>query len=224
VAALVGGPARAGNDLDRAVPDARDGRHPPPLAGRLTLSVRYVWTGDAEEGERRFAEIREAAPVILDDVSDRPYTEIDAVRSDPLDPTPCFEAGAVLTAFDAEALDARLALTGPDAASPQILVEVRQMGGAVARHGAHESAFSARDAAYALLLVGIAGTPGLEAHGEAVLQALAPWTGGHRMPNFTFAAKDYLDAYDAPTLARLRRAIHAYDPDGVIAIGRALDV
>ena len=97
------------------------------------------------------------------------------------------------------------------------------MGGAVAR-AVHESAFCARDAAYALLLVGIAGTPGTEAHGEAVLKALGPWTGGHRMPNFTFAAEDYLDAYDAPTQARLRRAIQAYDPDGVMAIGRALDV
>ena len=28
---------------------------PPELAGRLTLSVRYLWTGDATEGERQFA-------------------------------------------------------------------------------------------------------------------------------------------------------------------------
>ncbi|HEX6887576.1 MAG TPA: FAD-binding protein, partial [Candidatus Nanopelagicales bacterium] len=47
---------------------------PPQLAGRLTLSVRYVWTGGAEEGERRFAAMRGAAPVILDDVAHKPYT------------------------------------------------------------------------------------------------------------------------------------------------------
>jgi hypothetical protein len=197
---------------------------PPQLAERLTLSVRYVWTGDPTKGQRWFAAMREAAPVLLDDVALKPYTDVDSVHTDPLDPLPAHEAAAVLTDFPAEAADTLLAMAGPGSGSPQILVEVRQMGGAVARHGAHESAFSARDAAYALLLVGIAGTPGLDAHGEVVLQALAPWTGGHRMPNFTFAAKDYLDAYDAPTLARLRRAIHAYDPDGVIAIGRALDV
>jgi hypothetical protein len=57
-----------------------------------------------------------------------------------------------------------------------------------------------------------------------VLRALGPWAGGHRLPNFTFAAVGYLDAYNAPTLARLRRAIRAYDPDGVMAIGHALDV
>ena len=92
---------------------------PPQLAGRLTLSVRYVWTGDAEEGERRFATIREAAPVILDDVAHKPYTAIDSVHTDPLDPTPAYEAAAVLTDFPQEAVDALLALTGPGVPSPQ---------------------------------------------------------------------------------------------------------
>jgi FAD/FMN-containing dehydrogenase len=202
-----------------AMPDV-----PPLLAERLTLSVRYVWTGDPAEGEHWFAAMRDAAPVLLDDVALKPYTDIDSVHTDPLDPLPAHEAATVLTDFPAEAADRLLALTGPGSGSPQVLVEVRQMGGAVGRGGAHGSAFCARDAAYALLLVGIAGTPGTEAHGDAVLKALAPWTGGHRMPNFTFAGKDYLDAYDATTLARLRRAIRTYDPDGVMAIGRAIDV
>ncbi len=195
---------------------------PPALAGRLTLSVRYVWTGDAGEGERRFAEIREAAPVILDDVALKPYTAIDSVHTDPLDPVPAYEAAAVLADFPMEAVDSLLDLTGPGADSPQVIVEVRQMGGAIAREGEHESAFSGRDTAYALLAVGIAGTPGLEDHSAAVLAALAPWTGGHRMPNFTFAPQDYPDAYDEPTTERLRRAIRRYDPLGVIAIGHVL--
>ena len=195
---------------------------PPELADRLTLSVRYVWTGDAEEGERRFAEIRESAPVILDDVALKPYTAIDSVHTDPLDPTPAYEAAAVLTGFPEEAVDALLALTGPGSDSPQILVEVRQMGGATARGGDHESAFNSRDAAYSLLTVGIAGTPGVEAHASAILDALAPWTGGHRMPNFTFDPSEYVDAYDESTQARLRSAIRAYDPHGVMAIGRVL--
>ena len=75
--------------------------------------MRYVWTGDAEEGERRFAAIREAAPVILDDVAHKPYTAIDSVHTDPLDPTPAYEAAAVLTDFPQEAVDSLLALTGP---------------------------------------------------------------------------------------------------------------
>ena len=195
---------------------------PPPLAGRLTLSVRYVWTGDAEEGERRFAPMRGAAPVILDDVAHKPYTAIDSVHTDPLDPTPAHEAASVLTDFPAEAVDALLALTGPGAGSPQVLVEVRQLGGAIARGGEHPSAFASRDVAYSLLVVGIAEVPGVEDHATAILAAMRPWTGGHRLPNFTFTPQEYTDAYDEVTLARLRRAIRTYDPDGVLAIGRVL--
>ncbi len=195
---------------------------PPMLAGRLTLSVRYVWTGAAEEGERRFAAMRAAAPVILDDVADKPYTAIDSVHTDPLDPTPCFEAGDVLADFPTEAVDALLALTGPGAASPQILVEVRQLGGAFARPGEHPSAFASRDAAYSLLIVGISEIPGVEDHAAAILDAMAPWVGEHRLPNFTFEPEQYVDAYDEVTLARLRRAIRTYDPEGVLAIGGVL--
>ena len=103
---------------------------PPQLAGRLTLSVRYVWTGDADEGARRLAPMRAAAPMLIDDVADKPYTAIDSVHTDPLDPVPGSEAAAVLTDFPAEAAEALLAVAGPGSSSPQILVEVRQMGGA----------------------------------------------------------------------------------------------
>jgi FAD/FMN-containing dehydrogenase len=195
---------------------------PPMLAGRLTLSVRYVWTGSAEEGERRFAAMRAAAPVILDDVADKPYTAIDSVHTDPLDPTPAYEAGHVLTDFSAETADALLALTGPGVPSPQILVEVRQLGGAYARPGDHPAAFASRDAAYSLLVVGIAEVPGVEDHAAAILDAMAPWVGSHRLPNFTFTPEEYVDAYDEVTLARLRRARRTYDPDGVLMIGGVL--
>ena len=192
------------------------------LAGRLTLSVRFVWTGSAGEGERWFAAMRAAAPVILDDVADKPYTAIDSVHTDPLDPTPAYEAGDVLSDFPQEAAEALLALTGPAAASPQILVEVRQLGGAFSRPGEHPSAFASRDAAYSLLIVGIAEVPGVEDHAAAILSAMDPWVGNHRLPNFTFTPEEYLDAYDEVTLARLRRAVRTYDPDGVITIGGVL--
>lgn len=195
---------------------------PPMLAGRLTLSVRFVWTGSAAEGERWFAAMRAAAPVILDDVADKPYTAIDSVHTDPLDPTPAYEAGHVLTDFPQEAADALLALTGPAAASPQILVEVRQLGGAFSRPGEHPSAFASRDAAYSLLTVGIADVPGVEDHAAAILSAMDPWVGSHRLPNFTFTPEEYVDAYDEVTLARLRRTIRTYDPDGVMTIGGVL--
>ena len=101
-------------------------------------------------------------------------------------------------------------------------MEVRQLGGAFTRGGEHESAFSSRDAAWSLLIVGIADVPGVETHAEAILQAMKPWTGGHRLPNFTFTPEEYVDAYSKEALARLREAIRSYDPYGVMAIGRTI--
>jgi hypothetical protein len=99
-------------------------------------------------------------------------------------------------------------------------VEVRQMGGAIAPGGEHRSAFASRDVAYSLLIVGIADVAGVENHVAAILEAMRPWTGGYRLPNFT--PEQYADAYDEVTIARLRRAIRSYDPDGVMAIGGVL--
>lgn len=70
---------------------------PLQLADRLTLSIRYLWTGDASDGERWFTAMRAAAPVILDDVALKPYAAVDSVHTDPLDPTPAYEAAAVHT-------------------------------------------------------------------------------------------------------------------------------
>ncbi len=147
-----------------------------------------------------------AAPILLDDVSARPYAAIDSVHTDPLDPMPAHEAATVLHSFPAEAAAALLARTGVGSGSPQVLVEVRQMGGAIARPGAHESAFPSRDAAYSLLVVGIGGIPAVEEDAAAIIDAMAPWVGGHRLPNFSFEAESLAEAYTEETLKRLREA------------------
>ena len=195
---------------------------PPQLAGRLTLSVRYVWTGDAEEGERRFAVMRAAAPVLLDDVAHKPYTAIDSVHTDPLDPTPAFEAAAVLTDFPAEAVDALLALAGPGSGSPQVLVEVRQLGGAIARAGrARQRLLLARRGVLAAHRRHRRGARGggpraADPRGDEPVDRRPPAAELHLHP------EEYADAYDEATLARLRQAIRTYDPDGVMAIGHVL--
>ena len=197
---------------------------PPPLAGRTTVSIRYVWTGDDDEGARWFEAMRNAGPVILDDVATKPYTAIDSVHTDPLDPIPTHEAGTVLRDLPLDAVDTLIALTGAGTQSPQILVEVRQLGGAVGDERRGASAFCSRGEGYSLLLVGIAGTPGLHDHGRAVLDAMTPWSGTYRLPNFSFSPKDLAVAYDPPTIARLRAAMRTYDPDRVMALGRVLDL
>jgi FAD/FMN-containing dehydrogenase len=193
---------------------------PEPLAGRTTLAVRFLWTGDEASGAAAVAPVRAAAPVLLDGVRELPYAAVDAVHTDPVDPLPASEASAPLTAFPKEAAAALLdlALDG----SPQAVVEVRQLGGATARASVRASAYSSRDAAYSFFCVGAAGTPGLQDHTAQLLKALDAWTGGPALPNYAGSPTPLAGCFDAPTLTRLRTALRHYDPDEVMAVGRAL--
>jgi len=194
---------------------------PEPLAGRMTLSVRFVWTGRPEDGERWFSRIRSVASPVLDSVGVHTYPEIDLVHTDPLDPVPAHEHSTLLSSFDAQAADVLLEQAGPDAGSPQVLVELRQLGGAYAFEGDHPSAFAHRSAAYSLLAVGIAGMPGVVEHGERLVDALHPWDTGRVWPNFAppHDAASARRAYDPATLAELSEVTRKYDPHGVLQAG-----
>jgi FAD/FMN-containing dehydrogenase len=193
---------------------------PPALAGRMSLGVRFAWTGDAQEGRRLLDEIRGSAPVILDDASLRPYTEIDAVHADPVDPMPVVDPAILLDAFPEEAVERLLTVAGADSGSPLLMVELRQLGGAYAREGAHPNAFCHRAAAYSLLAVGFP-QAGAEEHAERLFGAMAAWDNGRIWPNFGPAHDEATArrAYDDETLERLAAVVRRYDPDGVLQIG-----
>lgn len=194
---------------------------PPPLLGRMVISVRFLWVGDADEGSRLLDQMRAVAPALLDDAAAKPYTAVDSVHADPVDPLPGHDEAILLTDLTEEAVERLLALGGPGSGSPQLMVEVRQLGGAYAREGSHPSAFVHRHAAYSLQTVGIAPDPAVAAHAQRLFAALAPWDTGGTWPNFS-PPHDPVSArraYDEVTLARLAAVAERYDPDGVLAGG-----
>ncbi|GAA2355941.1 FAD-binding oxidoreductase [Dactylosporangium salmoneum] len=198
---------------------------PEPLAGRYTVAVRFVWTGAADEGAARLAPMRAVAEPVLDGVGVIPYPAIGMVHADPVNPMPSYEATDLLRELPAEAVDALLAVAGPQAGSPQVIVELRQLGGAFAREPHHPSALSHRDAAYTLLTIGVPAPPvrdALVAHGDAVRAALAPWATGGALPNLSAGtgAERLARSYDPATLARLSELARRYDPFGVLRAGQ----
>jgi hypothetical protein len=194
---------------------------PPPLAGRMTIGIRFAWTGQPEEGARLLDQMRAVAPVILDDAFQRSYTEIDHVHADPVDPMPVYDPAILLDDFPVEAADRLLAVAGYGSGSPQVLVEVRALGGAYAREAQYPNAFSHRAARYSVLVVGIAPNEDGEAHAHEVFGALADWDTGGVWPNFGPAinGRTARRAYDPDTLARLQSIATKYDPQGVLRLG-----
>ncbi|WP_375477438.1 FAD-binding oxidoreductase [uncultured Jatrophihabitans sp.] len=197
---------------------------PAPLAGTVAVAVRFAWVGDPDEGRRVLAAIESAGRVVFGGVGVMPYAAIGMIHSDPVDPMPSYDAGTLLHSLPAEAIDTIVALAGPGAECPQVIVELRHLGGAIAREQGGASAFSHRDAAYSFLTIGIAAPPVANAtreHAAAALDALARWSDGACLPNFHTSGDpvQFARKYDDATLERLASLTEAYDPSGVIAFG-----
>ena len=194
---------------------------PPPLAGRMSIGIRFLWVGEDAEGARLLEGMRSVAPVILDDVAVKPYAAIDSVHADPVDPMPVADKGMLLADLSDEPVRRLLEVAGPGSGSPQIMLEVRQLGGAYAREAEHPSAFDHRAAKYSLLAVGVAMDPRVRPHGDALFAALADWDFGGVWPNFAppYDKATARRAYGADTLRRLADVSERYDPDRVLAAG-----
>ncbi|TFV57893.1 FAD-binding oxidoreductase [Mycobacterium sp. PS03-16] len=200
---------------------------PEPLAGRLTVAVRYTAVGDLTEAERLLAPMRAVAPTVMDTVGVLPYAAIGAVHADPVDPMPVYEDQTLLHGFDAAAAEALLAVAGPGSGSVQAIVEVRLLGGALAREPHHRGALCHRDAAYALTTIGALVPPVADAvpqHATAVLSALAPWSTGGLLPNFAPSTDPRRAArvYTEDTRYWLAALADRYDPAGVFRTGQVV--
>lgn len=200
---------------------------PEPLAGRMTVSVRYTALGDLAEAERFLAPIRNTAAPLLDAAGVLPYAAIGAVHADPLDPMPVNEDQALLSELPVEAVDAILAVAGPESQSPQVIVELRMLGGAMAREPQHRSAFCHRDAAFALTVIGVPApeiATAVVEHARAVTQAVGRWSTGGQMPNFapSYDPERPSRVYSEDTLHWLAALADRYDPARVLATGQVI--
>ncbi|MET7421578.1 FAD-binding oxidoreductase [Dactylosporangium sp. NPDC005555] len=200
---------------------------PEPLRGAFVVHLRVAYLGDAGDAKDILAPMLAAAPVLLGGVGDLPYQAVDSIHQDPVDPTPTRERGVLLGDLTAATVDGLLAAAGPQVDVPLIMVELRHLGGALARPPAVPNAVPGRDAAYSLFVVGL-GVPELapvvDAVTGAVLAAAAGDTVAGGLMNFSGGAgPDALLAnWPAADRDRLLRVKRAYDPANMFSTNQAL--
>ena len=134
---------------------------------------------------------------------------------------PTREDHALLGDLTPAAIETLLALAGPGTDTPQVMVEIRQLGGAITNGTHAPSAFSSRNASHSLMMIGLGVPPmthAVASHAAKVLTALRPWILSGGLP--TFAPREgrpWLErTYDAETLDRLAMVSRAYDPASTI--------
>ena len=130
---------------------------------------------------------------------------------------PAVTRGTLLTGMPDGLVDALLAVAGPQVDVPLAVVELRLMGGALARPAAVPNAVAGRDGAFALTVVAPAPPPLAEvapvvsAH---VVEAVRPWSTGSALVNFLGHGAQG-SPWAPEVLDRLRRVKAAVDPHDV---------
>lgn len=200
---------------------------PEPLRGRFVVHLCFAHNGAGEEGEALLAPMLSAGRVVLSAVGPMPYSAADSIHQDPTEPSPSWSDSLLLRSLDAATVDALLAVAGPAVDSPLVMVELRHLGGALARQPAVADAVASREGAFLAYVVGLM-PPELATvvpvAGRSVLAALAPWSVGTSMLNFLGrATPERLAAVWAPEdHRRLMEVKDAVDPSNVFRVGHSL--
>ncbi|MFF5229709.1 FAD-binding oxidoreductase [Dactylosporangium sp. NPDC000521] len=197
---------------------------PEPLRGAYVAHLRVAYLGTPEDGAALLAPMRAAAPAIIDDVSWLPYSAVDAVHQDPVDPVPSRERGVLLNELTAQTVDHVLAVAGPQVDVPLMMVEIRHLGGAFARTPTIPNAVSGRGAQYSLFAIGL-GLPELApVVDEVTARLLAVETMPGGLMNFSGHAgpEALLANWATADRDRLLRIKRSYDPTNVFSSGQAL--
>ena len=188
---------------------------PEPLRGRSFVIVEAIMLLEEAAGADLLRPLRELGPEI-DTVATIPAAALSHLHMDPEQPVPGAGDGMLLADLTPETIAAIVEAAGPDSGSPLISVEVRHLGGALARSAPHHGAIATIDAPFVMFAVGITPTPeahaAVEAHVRQVRSALASWDAGKAYLNFTERKVDPQIFYRDETYRRLRKVKSIYDP------------
>lgn len=178
---------------------------PAPIRGRTVVNLRVAYVGSADDAERLLAPLRAVVGrPLLGGCRDLPYAELGTIHNDPTAPGTSIAGGILLDTFDPDTVATILDLAGPDVTTSVSSVEIRHLGGALARPADPLDAVSGRNARVGLWVLGIL-PPGADAdttaqthdHIRHILDAVAPWSTSAVQINFCGAVNTAAEAAGA---------------------------
>ncbi len=193
------------------------------VRGRWCCHVRVSSTGTPQRCEQVIAPVRRAATPLLDTLRTMPVTDVGTIHNDPTTPRPTNTRSLVLHSADHETAAAVLRHAGPDI---PFGIEVRQLGGALARGPVVPNAVGHRRGAVTVYTTAYAHPGGLRASDgvaeQALLDDLTPWSDGGALVNFLAGAHvtpaDVRAAYEPDLWTRLVEVKTRWDPGNVFRI------
>ena len=202
---------------------------PEPLRGGSFISVRGCYCGDPPgAGEELLRPWREFGEPQVDTFGIMPYEQMDMISMDPVDPIGAYTHAELLGELSPEAIDKLVQVAGVDSNSPLILLELRQLGGALERPPSDLSPIGRRDSRFTMNGVGATPTPevaqAVQAHLAYVAEEMRPYETGATYVNFLdldgATPERVRAAYSPEDWERLVGLKDRYDPDNLFRFNR----
>jgi FAD/FMN-containing dehydrogenase len=198
---------------------------PEPVRGKSFSVVEAAYLGDESEGAELIEPLRKLGAE-MDTFATVPAAALSELHMDPPEPVPYATEHRMVGELPSEGIDALLGAAGPGSGSPLISVELRQLGGELARSRPENGAVGALRGDYALFGVGTAMEPGIAAASKDALgrldEAMGPYDSGRSYFNFTEQRTDAGRLYEDEDYRRLTAVKAEYDPDGVFRANHEL--
>jgi len=202
------------------------------LRGRTVAHLRFVSCFEGDEREERGHRLLEAmlatGTILHAVVGIMAYADLDHIHDDPVDPSPIWERIGQLAELTDDFIDRLIACVGHEVAWPLAMVEIRHLGGALARVPKPPSAVAGWDGAYSILFLGLQ-VPGAEEEvarcGSEIVGQLTAHLTGRSVVNWLGGAtspEDVREAWDLPTCMRLVTLKSEVDPGNVFRFGHPL--
>ena len=193
---------------------------PEPLRNTPLVTIDGACIGSREEGEAAFAPLLKIGEPIMSTFDQVPPAALCRIHMDPEQPVPGLGHHRVLRELPDEAIEVFASMSDAESGTPLLLTEIRHMGGALSRPAENGGALSHLDAEFAMFGIGMPMTPELgqaiEAHLDALHEAMAPWAADGGYFNFAERPCDADAILPADVCARLADVKREYDPDSRI--------
>src|SRR5215212_1343290 len=164
----------------------------------------------------------------MDTFGAMPFAAVDSISMDPIDPMGARQHSEMLGDLSPEAVETLVEVAGAGSDSPLRMLELRQLGGALARTADHLSTMGMGDSRFIMNGIGPAFTPemaeGIVAYLARVAEATRPFQTGDTYVNFMEldgASPERAKAAYAPEDYELLVALKdRYDPKNVFRFNR----
>jgi hypothetical protein len=190
---------------------------PEDVCGRRLVVIDGALIGDLEEGDRLLEPLRAMRPEV-DTFAVVPASSMADMHLDPEEPSAVYANSVLLDDLTESGIEALVAAAGPDADSPLLFVEIRHLGGALARPASRPGVLDRMSGEFLVLGVGLdvgAGLPKVRDETNKVMSALRPWDSGTSYLLMADGEVDERRGWSASSAQRLEAVRAAADPHGL---------